>query len=61
MEVTINTKATNEIEKAAVKRNLQALAENLTKENLKFLAELSVKPKINEKLESKKALIKSFI
>lgn len=61
MEVTISTKATNEIEKAAVKRNLQALAENLTKENLKFLAELSVKPKINEKLESKKGMIKSFI
>lgn len=61
MEVTITIKATSEIEKAAYKRNLQAIADNLTKDNLKFIGELSMKPKINEKLESKKGLIKSFI
>lgn len=61
MEVTISTKATSEIEKSAYKRNLQVLVDNLTKDNLKFLAELAVKPKINEKLESKKGMIKSFI
>lgn len=61
MDVTIRTKATSEIEKSAYSRNLQVLADNISKENLKFLAELAVKPDINKKLESKKGLIKSFI
>ena len=40
---------------------LQDLATNVTKENLQFLAELSKIKNINEKLQSKKAMIKTFI
>lgn len=61
MDVIIKTKATNEIEKTSYQRNLQLLAENISRDNLKFLAELAVKPDINKKLESKKTLIKNFI
>lgn len=59
--VTINTPATNVIEKKAYERDLQILADNLSKENLKFFAELAVKPGINKKIESKKTIIKNFI
>ena len=61
MEVTITTNAKNEIEKATYKKNLQAIVDNLSKENIKFLGELALKPGIDKKLESKKSMIKSFI
>jgi len=61
MEVTIDTKATNEIQKASYKRNLQKLADNITPENLSFLAELSSKNGVNESLKKNQGKIKFFL
>jgi hypothetical protein len=43
------------------KKSLEKLESKISTKNLLFLAELASKKGINEKLESKKALIKSFI
>jgi hypothetical protein len=40
---------------------LQQIAKNLNKSNIQFISELSKKPDINKKLESKKTIIKSYI
>lgn len=61
MDVTLSTKATNEIQKAAYKRNLQKLADNITPENLAFLAELSDKKGVNESLKNNQGKIKFFL
>ncbi len=61
MEVTINVKSENPIETAAIKRHLQALADNVEKDNLKFLSELSLKPGINKKLKDNQGKIKFFL
>ena len=61
MEITIKTKATNNIEKSTYLVNLQKIADNLTRENIAFIAELSEKKDINKKLVDKKILIKSFV
>lgn len=61
MEVTINTQANDATEMMTIKKSLQTLAKNVTKENLKFLAELSEKPGINEKLQENKGKINFFL
>jgi len=61
MDVTIKTKASTPLEQMAIKKSLETLAQNVTKENLSFLAELSKKPDINRKLESNKTKINIFI
>ncbi len=58
MEITINTNSETEIEKSTIKRYLQAIATNVTKENLQFLAELSAYKDINDKLLKKHKLIR---
>lgn len=40
---------------------LKKIAKNISLDNIKFLAELSERPNINEKLETKKPLIKTFV
>ena len=44
-----------------ITKYLETLGKNVNKKNLAFLAEISVKPNINDKLESKQTLIKNFI
>ena len=61
MEVTLSTKADGEIKKAAYKKHLQKLADNITLENLAFLAELSEKKGVNESLVKNKSKIKFFL
>jgi len=48
------------LEKTVIESYLTKLADNVTKDNLAFLAELSTKPDVNKRLESKKQLIKTF-
>lgn len=61
-QVTINIPNTySVVEQVAIRRQLESLAQNISKENLRFLAELSENQGINEKLESKKTLIKTFL
>jgi hypothetical protein len=51
----------NETDAIVIETALQAIATNLNKSNLQFLAELSRKKDINKKLDSKKTLIKQYI
>ena len=51
----------NETDAIVIETALQAIATNLNKSNLQFLAELSRKKDINKKLDSKKNLIKQYI
>ena len=44
-----------------VRQCLQKLSDKLTMDNLKFIAELADKPKVNEKIQSKKLIIKSAL
>lgn len=60
MEATINIEGTPG-EVMAKKQYLETICKNLTKENLQFISELSKKPNINSKLESKKSLITNFV
>ncbi len=46
---------------SAYKVALEKLAKNVSIDNLKFLAELSEKPNVNEKLQAKKGMIKTFL
>ncbi len=57
----IKIKSENPVDQAIITASLQQLADTLSRENLQFLAEMSKKPNINEKLESKKNLIKTFL
>lgn len=61
MQVTIEIPTENSLESIGIKKAIEKLAKNLNKENLFFLAELSEKPNINAKLDSKKSLIKTFV
>lgn len=44
-----------------VRQCLQKLSDKLTMDNLKFIAELADKPKVNEKLAKNKTLIKAAL
>lgn len=57
VEIEIQDIATAEMKRQA----LQKLSDKLTVENLKFLSELADKPKVNEKIQSKKLIIKSAL
>ena len=48
-------------EKLTVKKALQTLCENVTKDNLVFLADLSKKKDINKKLQDKKGMINLYL
>ena len=61
MQIQIEVNTANPMDAVAVKVAIEKLAKNVNKENLLFLAELSEKPNINAKLESKKSMIKTFI
>ena len=61
MQVTIEVNTTNPIEAANIKMSLEKLSKNINKSNLTFLAELSEKKGINEKIESKKTMLKTFL
>ncbi len=61
MTVTIEIPESDPMTATSKKIALDKLAKNITKENLMFLAELSEKPNVNAKLESKKAMIKTFL
>lgn len=58
MEVTIDTNAKDYVESATLKKALQTLATNVSKENLLFLADLSTYNDINAKLQRNKGKIK---
>lgn len=60
MKIEINVPGT-ETDAIVIQTALQALAKNLNKSNIQFIADLSRKPDINKKLESKKLLIKASI
>ena len=57
IEIEVQDIATAEMKRQA----LQKLSDKLTVENLKFLSELADKPKVNEKIQSKKLIIKSAL
>ena len=59
MEVTITTNAKDYIEMSTLKKALQVLATNVSKENLLFLADLSTYKDINVKLQKHKGKIKT--
>ncbi len=44
-----------------IKADLEKLAENISSDNLSYLASLSQKPDINKKLETKKTLINLYL
>lgn len=60
MQITIDVPGT-ETDSIIIQTALQAIAKNLNKGNIQFIAELSRKPDINKKLDSKKTLIKTYI
>lgn len=60
MKVTIDANITPS-RAMLIEDALKAIAENLTAENIIFLATQSKKTKVNEKLASKKGLINSFL
>lgn len=61
MDITIKTPENDLLKVGSLKTALEKLANNVSLDNLKFLAELSEKPNINAKLESKKGMIKTFL
>lgn len=61
MTINIELNSSNPTEVAITKIALQKLAKNITPMNLQFLAELSEKPKVNEKLHAKKTAIRTFL
>jgi hypothetical protein len=60
MKIEIDVPGT-ETDAIVIQTALQTLAKNLNKSNIQFIADLSRKPDINKKLESKKLLIKASI
>lgn len=60
MQITIDVPGT-ETDSIIIQTALQAIAKNLNKGNIQFIAELSRKPDINKKFDSKKTLIKTYI
>lgn len=60
MQITIDVPG-NETDSIVIQTALQAIAKNLNKGNIQFIAELSRKSDINKKLDSKKTLIKTYI
>jgi hypothetical protein len=60
MKIEIDVPGT-ETDAIVIQTALQTLAKNLNKSNIQFIADLSRKPNINKKLESKKLLIKASI
>ena len=61
METGIKTKAQTGIQLLPIKQALQTLADNVDVDNLQFLADLSRKKGINEKLRANKTMIKLAI
>lgn len=61
MKATVDTKATSALELMSVQSSLTSLAQNISKENLAFLAELSKRNGINSKIEKNKNMIKNFL
>lgn len=61
MDITISTPINDNLKVASAKIAMEKLAKNLNIENLQFLAEMSEKPNVNAKLQSKKGLIKTFL
>ncbi len=59
--INLELPTTNAAEVAITRIALQKLAKNITPMNLQFLAELSEKPKVNEKLHAKKGTIRTFL
>jgi hypothetical protein len=59
--ITIDIDTTNLLDVSAIQISLQKLAKNVDKNNLMFLAEMSLIPNINEKFKKKQTLIKTFI
>lgn len=55
------TKTSTDVEAEHYKSALQALANNISLENIKLLASVATKPKINEKIQKKKTLIKTML
>lgn len=60
MKIQIEVPGT-ETDAIVLQTAIQQIAKNLSKTNIQFIADLSKKPDINRKLESKKTLIKSYI
>ncbi len=60
-QITINLKTDNPAELAIIRIALEKLGNNITPFNLQFLAELSTKQNINEKLNKNKTTIKTFL
>ncbi|MFN9110680.1 MAG: hypothetical protein ACK5XN_11490 [Bacteroidota bacterium] len=61
MIINIEINTSNAAEQAITRIALQKLAANITPMNLQFLAELSTKPKINDKLHANKGKIRTFL
>lgn len=61
MQTTIEIPNTTSLESISIKMALEKLAKNISKDNLIFLAELSEKKDINQKISSKKTLLKTLI
>lgn len=61
MIINIEINTSNAAEQAIARIALQKLAANITPMNLQFLAELSTKPKINDKLNANKSKIRMFL
>lgn len=61
MEVTINTNATTTLENQAIKNSLQTIAKNVSKEHLAWFADITKREGFNNKLESKKGFINTFL
>jgi hypothetical protein len=60
-DINLQLPTTNPAEVAIMRIALQKLAKTITPMNLQFLAELSEKPKVNEKLHAKKGTIRTFL
>jgi hypothetical protein len=59
MQITITIPDQNDsLNVAAITDALETIAEKATISNIQFLAEIASKPKINEKLEKKKGMIR---
>ncbi len=61
MVQSVNTNRSDAQKALIAKIHLEKIAKNLSDSNLAFIAEISEKKGINDKLEAKKMLIKSFI
>lgn len=60
--ISINVPDTlTQVEQMAVKRHIEKLAMNLSKDNLAFLAEMSERKDVNQKIANKSGLIRTFL